>query len=238
MSIAVQQYLTMLSAIQGVFANALDSHDPTTPKARTELRTELVHCVNAAAIGIFDSIQRDVLQASDMAIQEIGTRMGVVMSEDGKSSLMDHIGEIADSTCFSVALCAKRDAETASATLRKVSMEVELMRLSGKSKVGALIQSKFGAVRNLSFFQPDRLGRKSSSADFVARLIQHSVVLAGVESKLFYLSKLGRDLAVTTGSDKPMVFSITGSTPGYPSYEEIRDSLFHPNSNLSVEGTS
>lgn len=229
------QYRVLLDAVAGQFARVLDSHDPTTPKARSDFRAAISRDMTAFLSGMVLSLDARTNEIKNVAV----VASGVSLSVPDQESLSEYVGETLDALHETMQAILARDQVTTDRTLRKVALQVELLQAgTGISKVGALIKVKFGKVRKLAFAQEDRIGRKRASEDFVRVLVRQHLLLTYVESYLFALAKSGKDLArvVYTDERNGLVFSITGTTGGYPSYDDIRESAFHPNSLASVEG--
>ena len=85
---------------------------------------------------------------------------------------------------------------------------------------------------------PDQAGRMWNPASLVELELRHAVLLAKVECRLIELSLGGEDVATVKHETRPDVnglrFSITGSTKDIPTYEDIKSSVFHPNSRAEV----
>lgn len=85
---------------------------------------------------------------------------------------------------------------------------------------------------------PDQAGRMWNPANLIELELRHAVLLAKVECRLIELSLGGEDVATVKHETRPDVnglrFSITGATKDIPTYEDIKSSVFHPNSRAEV----
>lgn len=224
------QYRTLLAAITGLFARVLDSADPTSPKARSEFKRSLDRLARNFLAGFSDQIEVHTVDVRDAALKTVGRPL----RGPELRSLNEHLQSAQDDLKASLWACLTRDCRIVERELRNFAHSVDLIQSAGGvSRVGAIIRSKFGRVSRLSFNQVDRLGRKRASDAFVGTMIRHHLVLARVESQMFSIAKAGIDLVQVQGADDRVV-SITGTTPGYESYDEVRDILFHPNSSATV----
>lgn len=97
--------------------------------------------------------------------------------------------------------------------------------------MGQLLQRK---VARLEFRAPDSAGRKWEATRlvlFLAREMAYRIKLTK------QIADLPQDLATVFNPDHDedgMVFSAHGDTPGYPTFAELQDSVFHPNSTAEV----
>lgn len=228
-----EQYRGLLTTIAGHFARALDSHDPTTPKARSDFRTNLARASEIFMSGIATQLQAQTYEVRNGALDA----QGVVLSDPDFASLNEYLNETVEDLCGALWACIYRDDLTAERELRKVALNVDLLQsTTGMSRIGAIIKTKFGRVSGMSFVQVDRLGRKRVSESYVRSLVRRHLVLTDVETRLFAMAKQGNDLAQVLHQDgtQAEVFSITGASRDCPSYEEIRDTVFHPNATATV----
>lgn len=228
-----EQYRGLLTTIAGHFARVLDSHDPTTPKARSDFRTNLARASEVFMSGIATQLEAHTYEVRNSALDAQES----VLSDPDFASLNEYLSETVEALCGALWACIYRDDLTAERELRKVALNVDLLQsTTGMSRIGALIKTKFGRVSGMPFVQMDRLGRKRASESFVRSLVRHHLVLTDVETRLFAMAKQGSDLAQVMRQDgtKAEIFSITGVSRNYPSYEEIRDTVFHPNATATV----
>lgn len=228
------QYRLLLEAISGRFARALDSHDPTTPKARSDFHVGITQDVHTFLASVMGALNAHLEAMKNTAV----AASGASLSTPDATMLSAHIAEIQDELQEILWSVMTRDQATTERELRKVALQVELLQAgTGISKVGALIRVKFGKVRKLRFVQEDRIGRKRASDEYVRSLVRQTLLTAYIESYLFALAKSGQDLVRVVYADgrDPWIMSIAGLTEGYPAYDDVRDEVFHPNSLASVE---
>ena len=224
-----EQYRTLLTAIVGHFAKALDSTDPTSPKVRTQFRRSLEQLSRAFLAGMVEQVKAHTRELRDDALKTASRPL----SDPELRDLDEHLQDALDDLQDALRACLARDCRAAEHELRKFAHMVNLTQSSsGMSRIGAIIKVKYGRVSDFSFSQADRIGRKRVSDAFVRALIRHHLVITCVETQMFAIAKLGFDLARV--GDTNLIISITGTTPGYESYDDVRDDLFHPNSSATV----
>lgn len=223
------RYRAHLLSVVGIYARILDATDPTTVKARTELRRALERVGAEFMLGL-------EVQANALAHEVKNATLGT-LGAPGTLTIDEHVTELVEGLLGTLGTCVSRDNKLAECELRKFALGVSLLESStGMSHVGALIKSKHGAVRGLPFVQSDRLGRKRTSEAFVRNAARQELVAIHIETALFVIASEGVDLAQVIYQDGEAgeVFSITGTTPGYRTYESIKDEIFHPNSTATV----
>lgn len=216
------RYQGALSAMTGILARALDSHDPTSPRSRDEVRrlldAEVGRFVDTLPALVYGYAEALMLKHTD------------ALSSPDIETLRGHVYEHADDLVASLTLCITRDAMTVAASLRKLALKVDLASSGGMSRVGALIKHKFGILRGLGFSQMDRAGRRSNSLRFATLIIRQHLLLIEIESELFAMSKQGIDIVEIERDGLILAkFSITGSSNDLPSYEDVGRQVIHPN---------
>ncbi|MFM0095673.1 hypothetical protein PQQ87_08670 [Paraburkholderia nemoris] len=99
--------------------------------------------------------------------------------------------------------------------------------------IGQLLQRK---LEKPDFKAVDASGRKWDAKTLMRTMVRDYGYQSAIEHQL---AGMTGDLAVVTYADPEhanhgLVFSITGKTPGYPSFGQIRSKIFHPNSTAQV----
>lgn len=216
------RYQSALSAITGIVARALDSHDPTTAKVRDDVRTQL-----SAEVSRFSQSMPAILHGYAEALM---VPHAEALSAPDVDLLRSHIDGHVEDLAGALSLRLSIDANSAMRALKGVALNVDLASMAGASRVGALIKHKFGVLRKLRFSQADSIGRKSSSLSFASALIRKTMLLVSVESQLFAMARAGIDVVQVERDGAPVMrFSITGVSAGIPAYDEISQKTFHPN---------
>ncbi len=233
--LVTSNYQLMLGAMSGSLAQVLDAPDPTSQAAKTRLRLALAMNQLSFVRNAQSEFGPLVSFTEEFMANGVADAKGDI-SGPLDPSLVQHVSDILESLQGTLQLWASRDSQTVERELRKVALQVDLLRASGSSYAGALIKAKFGKVRNLNLVQVDSIGRKRVSSEFVRSLVRWHFVTTYADSFLFTHVKNGYDLAkvVYQNGKVEEVFSITGETPGYVTYAEI-ERAFHPNTTASLE---
>lgn len=107
----------------------------------------------------------------------------------------------------------------------------DMLTRGATGAIGQLVQSR---ATSIEFKVSDTAGRQwyaTRLVSFMAREMAYRMKLAK------QIADLPTDLASVFNPDHDedgLVFSATGKTPGYPTFEELRQSVFHPNSTAEV----
>lgn len=227
------QYRNVLATLSGHFAIVLDQPDPTVFRARHRLRRDMSMASNTFVTGFMTQIKSFTVTIKEGALAEFSH----VLSEPDLQLLNQHVEESLDDLWVAMNALMNRDNQTVERELRRFALKVDLLQsATGISRIGALIKTKLGAVDGIRHTQPDRLGRKRASDSYVRAMVRQHMLLTDIETRLFMIAKTGGDLAVVMRDEVPdEVFSITGNTAGFRTYDELRDEVFHPNSGATVK---
>jgi hypothetical protein len=101
---------------------------------------------------------------------------------------------------------------------------------------GRVAHASVGIVSGFQFRRTDRAGRLYLTTTAVATTVRATLVDTYVESALYARAVQGRDVAVAVHpSGERTTFSITGYTPDLPTYADLKNKIWHPNSRVLVE---
>lgn len=230
-----QRHASFTQTLTAILARTLDQADPTTAKSRSELMRQVLQAAHEHIEAAMGEVGEGVNALMQMGVSDAG----IALVESDREGLGEHIDLIREDAGNALVLCSQRDVQAVAGALRRVALVADITRSAGHvSRTTAIIQSRFGAVRELGFHQSDRLGRKWDSTTYVEVMMRGYLLHAYIESRLFALSRGGADLVTVDYPDHAeheLTFSITGLTPGVPTYADVRDEVFHPRSNASVK---
>ena len=207
-------YEGWLASLRGVFALALEAPDPTIQAVRNR------YLASATALGV----------------QTIGRL------QDQMREIANEFGESPDSVTYGIEQAkaqVMRDVAVGFESLRKLAFELHLAVGARANFVTALIRARRNRVTDLRFEYVDRVGRKWSGARYVRTIVRHFAVTLSVVAALREIA-VKSDLAQLKYPEPDhegdgLVFSISGATPGYPSYRELDEKgVFHPNVTVKV----
>lgn len=145
-----------------------------------------------------------------------------------------HTGSIIVPTVMNA---AQRDVLALQGAIRSESLHAAMRRGAAPATGALRAMAHLRVVGKPSFDQYDRLGRRLATANHVRLSTRHALLLTHVETTLYAISLAGEDIAEIRNPGKANHgdgFSISGMTSGLPSYEEIKEGAFHPNSTALV----
>lgn len=227
-------YALFSTTLNGMYVSAVNMVDPTSERARLALR------LNANALAVrFRGLIKEKIDQAMLNVSTLVVSLPYSVSEDDQARMSTNLELVSEDISSLISNSMRRDIDTAIGSLREFALRVDMLQASRNiGRIGAIIHVRFGLNSSVKFTQTDRLGRRYVSEGYIRTAVRGVLVRTVVESHLFVLVKSGYDLAevVNLGSkDHGLVFSITGTTPGYESYENIVHNVFHPNSNATVE---
>lgn len=232
------KYVALLHGLTGVFARTLDAKDPTAPAARADM------VVQAQSLGYRFVLQFsiDAREALDDAVSRAIRDSGFEVSAEMVAEMDEYAASVADELTMKMYGVVAANVSTITREQRAIALQTSLLTTRGMTRFGALIQTRLGRVAELDYRIADRAGRKWASRDYVTNMVRHALLQAYVEAYVYILGKNGADTAMVVYDDPEhdrhgMVFSITGQTEEFPSYESIKDKIWHPNSTASVTRT-
>jgi hypothetical protein len=178
--------------------------------------------------GLLELAMTDVLNQVDEDVQ-------LELQGDAVADIYRFNHEILDVARGRVRDALRLDEDSVFSTTRKIRLKASMLAQRGMGEPVAMTFAKQGALGAIAFKRMDRAGRQWSSDIYSRTVTRGMLVTAYVDNYLMSVLSNGQDLAKTTSDEgTDLVFSITGTTPGYPSLEEIRDTYFHPNASRLV----
>lgn len=226
-------------AFVGMLGMALDAPDATSSVERTRL----AKLVNARASTYAQQIER---QVERVAIDMLGMghiHAGSTLTKERMDELKSLAAPAVSSTFDRVSQGLSIDAETVSKQFRQFQFEAAMFISAGSTRSSAMIRAKQGKVLGLKFERVDSAGRLWSSIRQSHLSARGLFLSAYVEAFVFTLAASGEDTAYVDYADPEHVnhglaFSITGSDTTKPAYLDIRDGIWHPNSQVLVSHVS
>jgi hypothetical protein len=220
-------YLNMLNEFKLALAITLDQKQKITPKVSRQL-TQALLSVKKRRIG--ELVEAVANNSRAISFTGIALTTSDPLDRIEIESVLEHSDECAESLIEALVLCINRDIATCSKVVQRVALKE---MLSGKGDIQP------GLVSEVQFEQLDVLGRRWMSIDFIRRVIAQTFKLILIDSAVLSAKLQGQARLVVysaqaESSNEGLVFSVSGNELGRPSYMDIRDSVFHPNSTALV----
>jgi uncharacterized coiled-coil protein SlyX len=226
----VQQQKLYQAALAGFLAQCFARHDARFGSARQYLE----HSSGKAFQTLDNELVVGLHEQGAAAAQRGITTANRKLTKANHATLQDLALETISETIADIRNVLLRDRNTVRRLWQRFAVELTLTA----PKHGDLAAIVVGQQKmdQLQFRQPDRAGKMWDSGVYVRALYRQLLLSLEVESCLFVLVKAGKDLAVASWDDDrhEVVFSISGKNTAHPSYLEIKDGLFHPNSTATV----
>jgi len=229
-------YGQFLRALTGVMSKAMTSPDALESKTYSTLTVESFE-VSAE----FMASHQLTLDGESAMLDAINGGGG--LEEDDERTLRDHCWMQLAAAQESLNSAVTRDRTEARTVFRRFAFDASL-RAATHGTVGGLIGARLKHMPiKASFVKTDRIGRGWAAGLHVRTLVRAALLGAYVDAYLFTLMANGTYKARVaysdvTHQDHGLVFSIDGSDPFVPAFEDIRAQIFHPNSTARLESVT
>lgn len=195
--------------------------------ARTYLDAEDGH--------IEQSLDKIATEAHRVTLAELSSQSADDISDDA----LELLSALQRYLRHEIAVQVERDIAFLMDSLNRTYLQVSLAaKAHGTGLKAALIQYQIGNATELVFFFHDRQTRKWPSRKFVRAIWRHSLLTAYNEIVLITLAEHGEARAVIHHVDPKShshgIIIAMGSGSEFPTYSEIRNEIFHPNSDAIV----
>lgn len=231
-----REYRAYLQQLSGIFTQIFDGMAPTVPAARSiyAARAQLSQSMFLSNLGrILDETS---LSLENIAVESVNPEL----SAPQRDNLNTLVHEARNALVTEIALATQKDSETIARQLRQLAFNVDQhMNAKGTTYNVALMNAKIDLGGSTTFFQVDRSGRRWASTNYAKTGSRGFLVKTYIESYLYAMTAAGNDLARVDHPEEDhmhngVVFSVSGESLGIPTYSEIRDEVWHPNSRALV----
>lgn len=230
------RYGMMCESWKGLFERALNQADFGS-------FTQITRTINEAyeIAGVFIDGESSVMMETLTAVAKIAhtatiEEIASIDSEELSERTHDFLSATQSYLYDEIIAQIHRDIAYLRQTMQRVALEVSVAaRSRGISERRAMIEYRIGNQRELNFLFYDRTNRKWSSKKFIRAVWRHTLLSAYNETVMLTLSDHGLTRARVQHEDpnsqvNGMIISF-GANHDLPTYSEIRDTVFHPNSN-------
>lgn len=232
---AAQRYGLLVEGWRALFKQALDARDFGQPRQISQMRKQVYDMAARYLNAEEDMAHATFSDIASEAHQTTLRDLGSVDARELTDAASDHQNALVSYLRQELAIQIERDIAFLERSLRKTAIQVTMSaRAQGISVLSALISYRIGNAQELQFFFHDRQNRKFPSRKFVRGLWRHNLLGLYNDIVLMTLADHGVTRAqvrhVNAGAEtNGMLITILTNT-ALPSYGEIRDEVFHPNS--------
>jgi hypothetical protein len=237
---AADRYALLVEAWRSLYSGALDRNDFGSQRQMDDVTAQayaIGHTFlegEGAHIGTIS--ERIALGALQSALDDLTSNDSAELTE----AASEHLSDAESYVERELAIQVERDIAFLRQSLRRAYLQVSLAATAqGIPTRAALIQYRIGNASELHFFFHDRGNQKWPSRKFVRALWRHHLVTLWNEITLLTLADHGLgeaivDHASPASHSHGMIVSMSAGS-AHPTYSEIRNEIFHPNSDAILK---
>lgn len=232
---AAERYLSVIFALRGAYDTALNAIDPLAPAINRQLHSTAFRVARAHLESEDAFAQEAVWEIAAQSVADALRDLGLGhVAQDVPEALSDHLSAVYEHVRSEIAVQLERDASAITQKHRKLGLQVKTYAAAnGWSEAATLVHLRL-AERTLKFYFRDRQGRKWPSQKYVRTVWRHALLALYNEVYLFTLAERGQTRAVVWHPDPNSRYAgeviALDDEPSLPSYEDIKEDAFHPNS--------
>lgn len=232
---AATRYGMVVDAWRAIYQREMDATDFGSTRQMSRV-TEQAYAIGRQFLDteaniIEDSSMMIVREALRVTSAELATPVAVDLTD----ALREHLADAENYLLHELSIQIERDIAFLKQSLRKALLQVSVgARAQQIPTRTALIQYRIGNTTELHFFFHDRRNQKWPSRKFVRAVWRHHLLALYNEAVLLTLADHGIDKAMIRHMNPDshshgMVISMSSGS-ALPTYSEIRNEIFHPNS--------
>lgn len=228
---AAQRYLLLVGTWNGLYQNAFFSGDLTSPPAINDLRDQAL-----AVGGFYMTAEQDAIseRLHSIAVDAQGATLDAIAApvvDKLAEQPSEHVVALSEYLDSELSVQISRDVEFMRRQLRNTALAIRMAaQAQGISTKAAAIQHRAHNAAELKFQFKDRAGRKWPSHKFVRSAWRQSLLQTHNDTVLLTLADHGlTEAEIQRPSASPERISLLPGS-SLPVYAEIRDEVFHPNS--------
>lgn len=237
---AAQRYGLLVEGWRALYRSALEGTDFGTERQVRRV-TEQAYAMARR----FLETERELIAARSAEIASEATRTTLVSlasrdAPDFTDAVSDHLSAAERYLDHELSIQVERDIAFLVQSLRRTYLQVAIAaRSTGMPPRAALIQYQVGNATELHFFFHDRQGQKWPSRKFVRAIWRHHLLSLYNEVVLLILADHGVTQAQVeninpTNFNHGMIIAMSSGS-SLPTYSEIRNEVFHPNSDAILK---
>lgn len=228
------RYQVLLDSWRSIYQRQLNGSqlDPRMIEAASlDARRIAVGFLNAEV----ERLTNDADGIASEAYTETLHELGVTETDELTEAVSELLNAIEQYIKREIHIQIERDIAFLEESLRRTLLQVSVAaRAQGTTPRMALVQYQIGNAQEIAFFFHDRRGAKWPSRKFIRGVYRHGLLAIYNETVLLTLADHGETLAEVVHVDRHAASDGTiiamASNSDHPTYSEIRNEVFHPNS--------
>jgi hypothetical protein len=232
---AASRYATLLHAFTGSWSHASQQNDPLMPRTRTNLARNAFQIADTY-LAIEQESVAEVTR--EIALNAVSDALKDIELDNDTPELSDRVSEHVNATIKhaveEITLQVNRDILNLLKKLQAWALDVDMIQFKHQlSRRDALVRKRIQGDGPEFYFR-DRAGRKLKAEKFVRQTWRQHLLLVYVETYLFTIMEHGFERATLKHPDLKHQFAGREFDIA-TEYPQMRNDLFHPNTNLFVE---
>lgn len=233
---ASSRYELLVGSWRAIYSNALNSSDFGSQRQYARVSREAFDLARSFLAAEDENIGRALADIALEAQRATQRQMSVTVADTLSEAAQQHLID-AQSYLFSeISVQVERDVNMLLQALKRAALQVKLSAKSrGISQKTALIEYMLSTSLELQFYFHDRGNQKWPSRKFIRSVWRHALLSAYNEVVLMTLADHRIDRAFVLHTDPSNQFHgmeiSVATNSSLPTYSEIINEIFHPNSN-------
>ena len=233
---ASQRYDLLVSGWRTLYRNAINASNFGSEQQRRAVMTEAFNLARSYLATEEVEIAAALSQIATEAQGATRAQLAVSVAPELSEQALTHLNEIERYLITELSAQIERDINMLVQAVQKAALQVNLSaQARGIPKKSALVEFIIGGARELQFFFHDRGNQKWPSRKFVRSVWRHALLSTYNEIVLMTLAEHKIDRATVANTDTKHTFHgleiAISSNADMPTYDEIRNEIFHPNAN-------
>ncbi len=237
---AAQRYSLCLGAFQAIRQNLSGARSPASQATRDKALRQGYEAAQVYLTDEVTNLQREMEGQALVAATLTQERVGAT-SEIPWDDVRVHVGGLSSELERDIRTQLERDVATIGISLREIGLRAKLVTGATAHETTenqALLKIRAGQ-KDAPFVFRDRAGRQWASSKYIRTVWRKALVLAWNETALLTMAANGVERATIHHTDANYAaygMKITLSEDDtLPSWEDVRDDIFHPNTHAWLE---
>ena len=235
---AGSRYRLLLASLNQIYLQFTENAKPLTPALRKRVLSQAYNIAEGYLTSELEILQEAVNSEVSDAIFVTAISANV-QSDDPTSDMTENANTVFSELEHMIRTQLERDINTMIKSMRNQTLRASLLaRSKGGSMTAAMNSIRTSPGNDTRYTFLDRAGRNWPSDKFIKTIVRHALVIVWNETALIFMADHGIDKAIIEHQDADFselgtIISISEDDTGV-TWDEIRDDVFHPNTNAWV----